>query len=196
MTRRRSITFLSRFTAVLVAGLIFGYTSVAQNHPTAPVRKEAPMSHATGPFDVKLTPQDDKLDPTLARLIIDKQFHGDLEATSKGTMLSAGTAVKGSAGYVAIELVTGTLHGSAPTRSCSSLAEADRPRRSFAGASPFPLPDSGTGQLTGLTGTMRHHHCRGQTLLRLQLHSSRSPLELNARKRFIDLLHAVNFQQL
>ena len=151
MTRRRSITFLSRFTAVLVAGLIFGYTSVAQNHPTAPVRKEALMSHATGPFDVKLTPQDDKLDPTLARLIIDKQFHGDLEATSKGTMLSAGTAVKGSAGYVAIELVTGALHGRTGTFVLQHSATMNRGVPSL---SITVLPDSGTGQLTGLTGTM------------------------------------------
>jgi len=42
---------------------------------------------------------------------IDKQFNGDLEATSKGEMLSAMTDVKGSAGYVAIERVSGTLHG-------------------------------------------------------------------------------------
>jgi Protein of unknown function (DUF3224) len=109
------------------------------------------MSHATGPFDVKLTPQDDKLDPTLARLIIDKQFHGDLEATSKGTMLSAGTAVKGSAGYVAIELVTGTLHGRTGTFVLQHSATMNRGVPSL---SITVVPDSGTGQLTGLTGTM------------------------------------------
>ena len=109
------------------------------------------MSHATGPFEVKLTPQDDKLDPTLARLIIDKQFHGDLEATSKGTMLSAGTAVKGSAGYVAIELVTGTLHGRTGTFVLQHNATMNRGVPSL---SITVVPDSGTGQLTGLTGTM------------------------------------------
>ncbi len=109
------------------------------------------MSHATGPFDVKLTPQDDKLDPTLARLIIDKQFHGDLEATSKGTMLSAGTAVKGSAGYVAIELVTGTLHGRTGT---FVLQHSATMNRGIPSLSITVVPDSGTGQLTGLTGTM------------------------------------------
>jgi hypothetical protein len=63
---------------------------------------------------VKLTPEtlaDKAADKTLARMTIDKQFHGDLEASSKGEMLSALTAVKGSAGYVAIERVTGTLKG-------------------------------------------------------------------------------------
>jgi hypothetical protein len=60
-------------------------------------------AHATGPFDVKLTPQDDKIDPTLGRMTLGKTFQGDLEATSKGQMLTASTDVKGSAGYVAIE---------------------------------------------------------------------------------------------
>ena len=109
------------------------------------------MSHATGPFDVKLTPQDDKLDPSLARMIIDKQFHGDLEGTSKGTMLSAGTAVKGSAGYVAIELVSGTLHGRTGTFVLQHSATMNRGAPSL---SISVVPDSGTGQLTGLTGTM------------------------------------------
>ena len=107
--------------------------------------------HAVGPFDVKLTPQDDKLDPSLARMIIDKQFHGDLEGTSKGTMLSAGTAVKGSAGYVAIELVSGTLHGRTGTFVLQHSATMNRGVPSL---SISVVPDSGTGQLTGLTGTM------------------------------------------
>ena len=72
-------------------------------------------THASGSFEVKLKPQ--KADnaeaesANLGRMSIDKQFHGDLEATSQGEMLSAMTEVKGSAGYVAMERVTGTLHG-------------------------------------------------------------------------------------
>ena len=72
------------------------------------------MNRATGTFEVKLNPQklaDGAADSTLGRMSIDKQFHGDLEAVSKGEMLSAGTGVKGSAGYVAIERVSGTLQG-------------------------------------------------------------------------------------
>src|SRR5262249_26848124 len=76
-------------------------------------------THASGTFEVKLTPQapddkspDDKFeDAVLGRMVIDKQFHGDLEAYSKGQMLTAGTAVKDSACYVAIEKVSGTLRG-------------------------------------------------------------------------------------
>ena len=67
-----------------------------------------------GPFDVKLVPQGtpDKAEgSTLARMSLNKQYHGDLEATAKGEMLTAGTDVQGSAGYVAIDRITGTLNG-------------------------------------------------------------------------------------
>ena len=71
-------------------------------------------TRASGAFEVKLSPRamDDQAEGgPRGRMSIDKQFHGDLEATSEGEMLTAGTSVKGSAGYVAIEQVTGTLHG-------------------------------------------------------------------------------------
>src|SRR5215471_21160894 len=86
----------------------------SQANSTNSVQKEKPlMMHASGSFEVKLAPQEtyNKSDSTLGRMSIDKQFHGPLEATSKGEMLTAGTNVKGSAGYVAIERVTGTLNG-------------------------------------------------------------------------------------
>ena len=71
------------------------------------------MAHASGTFEVKLTPQkpDNKEAESagIGRMSIDKQYHGVLEASGKGEMLSAMTDVKGSAGYVAIERVTGTL---------------------------------------------------------------------------------------
>ena len=80
---------------------------------------------AKGTFEVKLTPQpaeDQVGDPTIGRLALDKQFHGDLEGTSKGQMLAVGTEVKGSAGYVAMERVNGTLHGRQGTFACSTAA--------------------------------------------------------------------------
>ena len=67
--------------------------------------------HATGAFNVKIAPQSSDDGRMLGRLSIDKQFHGDLEGTSKGEMLTAGTAVTGSAVYVAVERVEGSLHG-------------------------------------------------------------------------------------
>jgi hypothetical protein len=72
------------------------------------------MTHATGAFEVKLTPQpaqEKAASPILGRISIEKRFHGDLEGTSEGEMLTAGTDVKGSAGYVAMERVSATLHG-------------------------------------------------------------------------------------
>jgi hypothetical protein len=118
-----------------------------------PAQKESSMHHATGSFDVKLTPQTltDTSDSTLGRMSIDKQFHGDLDATSKGEMLSAMTAVKGSAGYVAMEKVTGTLGGRTGTFVLQHHATMDRgtPHLSI-----DVVPDSGTGQLSGISGTM------------------------------------------
>ena len=111
-------------------------------------------NHASGTFDVRLKPQatDDKADDaTLGRMSIDKQFHGDIEGTSKGQMLTAGTAVKGSAGYVAIERVSGTLRG----RSGSFvLQHSGTMTRGAPQLSITVVPDSGTGQLVGLTGKM------------------------------------------
>src|SRR5262245_57565857 len=82
---------------------------------TARAQKEKPLSsHASGTFDVKLTPQplvDTGADKTLGRLSIEKTYRGDLEGTATGEMLSALTSIKDSAGYVAIERVSGTLQG-------------------------------------------------------------------------------------
>jgi hypothetical protein len=126
----------------------------AQAPAQSPIQKEALMTHhAKGEFEVKVVPvADDRAgDQSLGRLTIDKQIHGDLEATSVGQMLTASTAVKGSAAYVAIEKVTGTLKG----RSGSFILQHSG---TMAGGN-FQLtitvvPDSGSGQLAGLTGKM------------------------------------------
>ena len=117
---------------------------------------------AHGLFDVKLTPQplahagDDS---GLGRMSIDKQFHGALDATSEGEMLSAATGVKGSAGYVAIERVSGTLGGRRGTFVLQHNATMNRgvPRLAIS-----VVPDSGTDDLTGLTGTMTIEIAKGQ----------------------------------
>jgi hypothetical protein len=82
---------------------------------------------------------------------IDKQFHGDLEAISKGEMLSASGNVKGSAAYVAIERVSGTLQGRKGTFVLQHTGVMNRgtPQLTIS-----VVPDSGTDQLIGLTGTM------------------------------------------
>ena len=111
-------------------------------------------TRASGTFEVKLTPQasDDKAgDAALGRMTIDKQFHGDLEATSKGTMLSAGIDANGSGGYVAIERVSGMLHGRTGT---FVLQHSSTMTRGVPQMSVSVVPDSGTDQLVGLTGKM------------------------------------------
>src|SRR2546426_12549319 len=85
----------------------FAYTQAHSPIPKTSQKEKVMTAHANGTFEVKLTPQDDKsADATLGRMTIDKEFHGDLEAVSNGQMLTAGTAIKGSAGYVAIERVS------------------------------------------------------------------------------------------
>jgi hypothetical protein len=111
-------------------------------------------TRATGPFEVKLTPQtsgDNAADPALGRMSIDKQYRGDLEATGKGEMLMAGTAVKGSAAYVAVEKVTGKLHG---RNGSFVLQHSGTMNRGAPHLSITVVPDSGTEQLEGLTGKM------------------------------------------
>ena len=118
-------------------------------------QKENPMPHhATGTFEVKLTPLDPAFkseDNSIGRYSLDKQFHGALEATSKGEMLSGMGTVKGSGGYVAIERVTGTLDGRAGT---FILQHNGTMQAGVFHLNVIVVPDSGTAQLTGLQGTM------------------------------------------
>ncbi len=110
--------------------------------------------HARGTFEVKMTPQpaqDDVGDPGIGRMALDKQFHGDLEATGKGQMLAAGTDVPGSAGYVALERVSGTLHG---CRGTFALQHSGTMTRGAPQLSISVVPDSGTGELLGLAGQL------------------------------------------
>ena len=110
---------------------------------------------AKGEFNVNLAPQalaDADADASLGRLSLDKHFHGELEATSKGEMLSARSSVQGSAGYVAIERVTGTLHGRSGSFVFQHSGTMDRGTPSL---SVRVVPDSGTDQLIGLSGSMQ-----------------------------------------
>ncbi|MGA2599534.1 MAG: DUF3224 domain-containing protein [Bryobacteraceae bacterium] len=108
-------------------------------------------NRATGTFEVKLTPQEAETgaDPTLGRLAIEKTFQGDLEATSWGQMLTARTSIQGSAGYVAIERVTGSLHGrpGSFTLQHSGIMTRGEPQLTIS-----VVPDSGSGELEGISG--------------------------------------------
>lgn len=110
--------------------------------------------HASGTFDVKLAPQPAAPGieaAQLGRMTIDKRFHGDLAGTSLGEMLSAGTPQGGSAGYVAIERVTGTLHGRTGSFVLMHFGLMDRGTPSLRVT---VVPDSGTGELAGLKGEL------------------------------------------
>lgn len=112
------------------------------------------MPHCTGKFDVTMTPQPAEPslgDPTVGRMALDKRFHGALEASSKGQMLTVMTLVEGSAGYVAMERVTGTLDGREGT---FALQHSGIMTRGAGQLTISVVPDSGTGALTGLAGTM------------------------------------------
>src|ERR1022692_1772921 len=129
--------------------LSLGAVAYSQNPKGAPVTK-----HASGTFEVQLIPQgsEDKTDGTsIGRMSIDKKFSGDLQGTSKGEMLSAVTSTKGSAGYVAIERVLGTLQGRTGT---FVLQHSGTMTRGTPQLAVTVVPDSGTGQLVGLTGTL------------------------------------------
>jgi hypothetical protein len=110
--------------------------------------------HAHGSFEVKMSPQpaeESVGDASIGRMALDKRYHGDLDATGLGQMLATGTAVQGSAGYVAMERVTGTLDG---RRGAFNLQHSGTMTRGAPGLSISVVPDSGTDELTGLAGTL------------------------------------------
>lgn len=118
--------------------------------------------HARGTFEVKMTPQpaqDGVGDPGIGRMALDKQFHGDLEAAGKGQMLAAGTDVPGSAGYVALERVSGTLHG---RRGSFALQHSGTMTRGAPQLVITVVPDSGAGDLLGMAGTLSITVAEGQ----------------------------------
>ena len=139
---------LAATVAFLVAASSAGAdTTTTQEHPLT-------THTATGPFDVQLAPQ--ALSGVaehsgLARMSLDKRFHGALEAVSKGEMLAFRSTTPGSAGYVAIEMVRGTLDGRAGSfvLQHSSTMTRGEPAQSIT-----VVPDSGTEALAGLTGRM------------------------------------------
>ena len=110
-------------------------------------------THASGAFDVQLNPRppDSAADAAVGQLSIDKQFHGDLEATSRGQMLAAQGGVEGSAGYVAMERVNGSLHGRS---GAFVLMHAGVMTRGAAQLTISVVPDSGSSELASLAGTM------------------------------------------
>ena len=138
---------------VLLSATIAFAGAASGGEPAHP-RKEAIMNQtAHGPFDVELGMLQtyNQADPAMGRRSIDKRFHGDLDATSRGEMLSVGTS-RDNGGYVAIERVTGTLHG----RSGSFALQHNA---TMTAGVPYlnivVVPGSGTGELAGSSGSMK-----------------------------------------
>lgn len=146
-----SITMISAFC-------LYTSASLAQTAVTpSTIVKEQRMQHmhkVSGKFEVKLSPQPAAPGTEaakLGRMTIDKQFLGDLHAHSLGEMMSAMGEVKGSAGYVAIERVTGTLLGK---KGSFVLMHTGLMNRGQPQLTVQVVPDSGTGELTGISGNM------------------------------------------
>jgi hypothetical protein len=140
----------SHFTPrVLLLLLLISLPLLAQNESIKSPEKGTTM-HATGPFDVKITPQDDNLNDGVTRMLLDKQYHGDLDGSSKGQMLATGSA-KSSGVYVAIETFTGTLKGK---QGSFALHHTGIMTKNSPSLLINVVPDSGTGELAGISGKM------------------------------------------
>jgi hypothetical protein len=111
-------------------------------------------TRASGTFEVKTIPQQphEGWDATIGRLLLDKRFSGDLEGTSKGQMLGTGSPASGSAGYVAMERVTGSLHGRGGT---FALQHSGTMGGGEMRLDVTVVPGSGTGELEGISGSMK-----------------------------------------
>lgn len=133
--------------------LIAAFTFVSGGQAAAPPKGSPAMQHAAGTFDVKITPQKDEGvgHATIGRMGIDKQYHGDLVGSGLGQMLAGMGEVKDSGAYVAIERVTGTVHGRTGSFAVHHVGVMDRGAQRLVIT---VIPDSGTGDFAGITGTM------------------------------------------
>lgn len=145
---------------------------VDPSHPALPVAAGVQTHRASGRFEVTMQAlalhEAAAAHPLLGRRALAKVFSGDLAGSGQGEMLSAGTATAGSAGYVAIEQVQATLHG---RRGSFALLHRGVMDRGTPQLSISVVPDSGTGELAGLAGTLAldirdgvHHYTFDYTL--------------------------------
>jgi len=184
--RRISTDLVLKLAGVLTLTL-FGVAAPAQTQSPAtstPGKDSVVTTHAIGTFEVKVSPEtEDKYEgSTLGRYSLDKQYHGDLEAISQGEMLTAGTSVKGSASYVAIERVSGTLNGRKGTFVLQHTGTMNR------GARRLPVVGQrGSGlrhrSTHGPNRDDEHHHRRRQALVRLRVRDPPSALAAPISRR-------------
>jgi hypothetical protein len=154
MTRYRTAVCLITCTCFFIAANFLVKAQTSAPVPGAIRKGNVMTTCASGTFEVKLTPHTSKENDegkSIIRLSIDKQFHGDLAAISKGEMLADSMGEKGSGGYVAMERVSGTLHGRSGT---FVLQHSGTLTRGATQLSITVVPESGTEQLVGLEGKM------------------------------------------
>jgi len=154
------------FCSQLIVNSIWPGNAMAAQTEATTQKKETTMSHITGSFEVKLTPQTVALgteSAKLGRMSIDKEFSGELQAHSVGEMLASRSAVPGSAGYVAMERVTGSLQGK---KGSFVLMHIGSMQGTTSTLKIEVVPDSGTDELTGLSGEMQIEIKDGQHFYR------------------------------
>jgi hypothetical protein len=138
---------------IIIPAVAAAALAAASPVAASPIAEQTAMRQAKGSFDVSTKPveQDKAEGSTLGRFSLDKVYHGALDATGKGEMLTVGTEVPGSAAYVATERVVGTLDGKA-----GSFALVHRGAMQGKDVSMVIdiVPDSGAGALKGITGRL------------------------------------------
>jgi hypothetical protein len=143
--------------AILCLSLGAGGTVRAQTPAKEPASKGTAMTqHATGTFEVKVQPlpADEKVPGlTVGRYRFDKEWKGDFDGTSKGEMMGTDTGVEGSAGYVAVEQMTGALKGR--SGSFTLIHQSTMQKNANFDMNIKVVPDSGKGELAGITGTLK-----------------------------------------
>lgn len=142
------------FTICMLLTSLFAAAGAQESPAPAPGETVSMTAQARGTFEVTLTrqPADDFADgQVMGRMTIEKRFHGDLEGTSRGQMLTGMTSVSSSAGYVAIEHVSGSLSG---RRGTFLLQHSGTMTRGAQQLVVSIIPDSGTDELAGIAGTM------------------------------------------
>ncbi len=148
---RRAVALVFSLAVILWTASAPGQGSVMQ---TATAEETLTTMRAKGTFEVKLSPLEpynQAADAKIGRMSIDKTFSGDVVGNSQGEMLSGGSPAEGSAGYVAIERVTGAVQG----RSGSFLLQHSGTMTPTSQKSTITVvPGSGTGELEGIAGTL------------------------------------------
>ena len=152
-TRRTHLALFACLCLLLSAEALVQAQTPSPKSPTTNKEKKIVSTKASGTFDVKVVPvkEGDNADPAMGRMLLDKQYHGPLEAKAQGQMLTAMTPVQESGAYVAVERVTGTLNG---RRGSFMLQHSGTMTRGVYSLTITVVPDSGTEELTGLSGKL------------------------------------------